>query len=496
MAAETTSPPAPPPLKVLIVGGGIAGPALAYWLSQLRVPGVTTSITLVERSSAMRAAGQQVDLRAQGIPLMRKMGIEAAVRAVRVRESGTQLVDSRGNVKAFFPAVESRGEGEADGESQPQQRQGITSEYEIMRGDLVRILYGLTEGRANVAHLYGETIESLLQDDDGQGRGQGRGQVRVRFSGDGRSESFDLVVGADGTGSRTRRLMLGPDAPDPRRALGGWIAYYSVAAAAHDSDRFTGCFLPGATPRVIATRKDCAELTRVYMMTLGAPADDDPAVAAAYRANDSTNRNLAPLRNAWADLYAGGGWECDRFVGALRRGPEADDFYCSPFEEVRLPRGDWSRGRVVLLGDAAHCKTAGGIGCTWALVGAYVLAGEIATLLGAQQKQQQQKSGGESPSLPPSLSYAEAVVRGARNYEERFRPIATAHHTHGDPWAKLKARLIPSSTWGIWALQLAMGVVAYFHIDRATSVDDKTAEWPLPEYPELGGAEGRQQARS
>ncbi|KAK7745152.1 hypothetical protein SLS62_009951 [Diatrype stigma] len=478
-ATPSPAPPSPPPpLKVLIVGGGIAGPALAYWLSQLAVPGVTTSITLVERSSAMRATGQQVDLRAQGIPLMRKMGIEAAVRASRVREPGTQLVDTHGRIKAFFPAVESPADGSGQNKDP---RQGVTSEYEIMRGDLVRILYGLTAGRANVAHLYGETVESLVQE---------QGQVRARFGSDGRSELFDLVVGADGTGSRTRRLMLGPDAPDPRHRLGGYIAYYSVAPATHDSDRFTGCLLPGPTPRIIGTRKDCAELTRVYM--IAPAADDDPAVDAAYRANDSTNRNLAQLRTAWADLYEGGGWECGRFVEALRHAPEADDFYCTPFEEVRLPEGDWSRGQIVLLGDAAHCKTAGGIGCTWALVGAYVLAGEIATLLAAQQQ----------TSLPPpppsSLDYAEAVEQGAQNYERVFRPIATAHHSNGSPWAKLKSLMIPSSAWGIWALQLVMGVVAYFHIDQATSVDDETVDWQLPDYPALGGGEGgeRLQARS
>ncbi|KAF2708446.1 FAD/NAD(P)-binding domain-containing protein [Pleomassaria siparia CBS 279.74] len=117
------------PLKVLIVGGGIAGPSLAYWLSR-----IGANITLIERSPRIRASGQQVDLRAQGIPMMKKLGIEPAVRAVLVHETGTQFVDGNGRTKAFFPANES-GSG----------KQSITSEYEIMRGDLVKILYRLTE---------------------------------------------------------------------------------------------------------------------------------------------------------------------------------------------------------------------------------------------------------------------------------------------------------------------------------------------------------------
>jgi 2-polyprenyl-6-methoxyphenol hydroxylase-like FAD-dependent oxidoreductase len=59
------------PLKVLIIGGGIAGPALVYWLSR-----ISANITLIERSPSIRASGQQVDLRAQGVPMMKKMGIE------------------------------------------------------------------------------------------------------------------------------------------------------------------------------------------------------------------------------------------------------------------------------------------------------------------------------------------------------------------------------------------------------------------------------------
>jgi len=62
------------PLKVLIIGGGVAGPALAHWLSY-----IGANITLIERSSQVRASGQQVDIRAQGVSMMKKIGIETAV---------------------------------------------------------------------------------------------------------------------------------------------------------------------------------------------------------------------------------------------------------------------------------------------------------------------------------------------------------------------------------------------------------------------------------
>lgn len=232
------------PLKVLIIGGGIAGPALAYWLSR-----IGADITLIERSPSIRASGQQVDLRGQGVSMMQKMGIEAAVRAKIVREPGTQIIDQNGKTRVFFAASPS-GTG----------KQSITSEYEIMRGDLVQILYDLTEKQPNVQHLYDTVVESFTQDDESNPNGK----VHVSFK-DGRKEDYDLVVGADGTGSKTRKMMLGPDAPDPRRALGGSIGFFSIPSQPGDSDRFTFCMLPGdRVSRTIGTRKDCAELTRVY----------------------------------------------------------------------------------------------------------------------------------------------------------------------------------------------------------------------------------------
>jgi len=430
-----------PPLKVLVVGGGIAGPAVAYWLSR-----IGADITLIERSPAMRATGQQIDLRVQGVPLMKKMGIEGAVRAARVKEPGMQFIDVHGRTRAFFPAVED------DGTSSSKKRQSITSEYEIMRADLVGILYGLTMDKPNVWHLYDATITSFTQDDESVADGK----VHICFS-DGRTEDYDLVIGADGTGSRTRRLMLGPDAPDPRRRCGGYIGFFSVPSQPQDSCRGTMCQLPGRRmPRMIGTRKDCAELTRVYMVTKG----DDEAVEAALKSGD-----LAQLKKALADLYADGLWECGRFMDALLHAPEADDLYCTPFQEVHLPKGSWSKGRVVLIGDAAHSATADGLGTTYGLVGAYVLAGEIATLYR------------KDPSSPSA-----AVIQGAKNYEEVWRPVATAGHGGSQRFDSI---MNPKSKLGVKLLLKFVALAAFIRLDQLIDLDGAGAKWQLPDYPVL-----------
>ncbi|KAL7943570.1 FAD/NAD(P)-binding domain-containing protein [Trichoderma barbatum] len=386
----------------------------------------------------MRASGQQVDIRGQGVPLMKKMGIEAAVRAASVHEPGTQLIDRNGKIKAFFSVAES-GSG----------KQGFTSEFEIMRGDLVPILYALTENDPNVRHLFDTTIKSFTQDDESNPNGK----VHVSFQ-DGHEEDFDLVIAADGTGSRTRKMMLGEDAPDPRREMEGYIGYYSVPSNPGDSDRATFCHLPGA--RIIGTRKDIPELTRVNMRFHG----KKPALDEALRSGDQTR-----VKQAIADIYQGGGWECDRFMDVLLRSPDSDDLYITPIQEVHLPPGLWSKGRVVILGDAAQCHTAGGYGCAWALVGAYVLAGEIATLL---------KEDASSPTA--------AIVQGAKNYEEKFRPISTAMHG-GYEW--FDNLLAPHSNLGIWCLHTFARVASYLRFDQMSGLNEVTSKWQLPEYPAL-----------
>lgn len=161
-------------LKVLISGAGIAGPALAYWLSQ-----VGHEITIVERESTLRASGQQIDLRGQGIVIMRMMGIEDQVRAVLCKEPGMRVLDRRGNTKAYM-AANTSGQGS----------QSATSEFELMRGDIVRILYDLTKDLKGVHYIFNHHIESY---DDNTSDVDSK--IQVKFS-DGTSGEYDISGGS------------------------------------------------------------------------------------------------------------------------------------------------------------------------------------------------------------------------------------------------------------------------------------------------------------
>src|ERR1700722_9609909 len=123
---------------VLISGAGIAGPALAYWLS-----GHGFATTVVERAPAPRAGGQTVDLRGAGRTVIERMGLMDRVREVSVSQRGIAFVGADGRIAARMPTELFGGEG-------------IVSEVEALRGDLGRVLYEATVPATE--YLFDDTV--------------------------------------------------------------------------------------------------------------------------------------------------------------------------------------------------------------------------------------------------------------------------------------------------------------------------------------------------
>ena len=164
------------------------------------------------------------------------------------------------------------------------------------------------------------------------------------------------MVVAEGLRSRTRDLAF-PDGVDVSH-LGIYIAYLTVARTA-DRHRLVAV-VQRAAGRTVSLRPDNVGTTRAMLTFLSdvrGLADLDPADQAHI------------LRRTFDDV----GWETPRVLAALDDGA----FYFDTVGQVRAPA--WSRGRVALVGDAAWCPSpVSGMGTSLALVGAYVLAGELA----------------------------------------------------------------------------------------------------------------------
>jgi 2-polyprenyl-6-methoxyphenol hydroxylase-like FAD-dependent oxidoreductase len=184
-------------IRVLVAGASIAGPALAHWLRRRGA-----EVTVVERAPELRPGGQAVDARGVAKEVIRRMGLDAAVRAARTETAGAYTVDVDGNVLETFRADDHGGDG-------------YIAEIEILRGDLSRVLHEDT--RDGVEYVFGDRIAELTQDADG---------VDVVFAG-GDRRRFDLVVGADGLHSALRAMVFGPHERFVRH-LGLVLAFYSV----------------------------------------------------------------------------------------------------------------------------------------------------------------------------------------------------------------------------------------------------------------------------
>lgn len=378
---------------------------------------------VAERFSALRATGAQIDLRGQGIEVVERMGLLGAVRDALVHEPGVAFVDGRGRRWGTVP-VNTSGKG----------RQTLTSEYEIMRGDLVRILHGATKDHARF--VFGTTVESFSDDGD---------RVVVRFS-DGTSEAFDLLVGADGQGSRIRREIQPAEAPDPYWPVGIHMAYWFIPRDATDSDMRETYNAPGG--RMIMRRSHNATETQVYF----ALRETSEEAGAIHR------QPVERQKEFWSDRFAGAGWQTERFLAGMR---QTDFFYSQEATQVRT--ATWSSGRVVLVGDAAHCSSPySGMGASAALVGGYVLAGEIT------------RTPGDIPA---------AFAR----YRKTLSPFVDNVQSGVNP--KLLRIGFPMGRRGTNALRTAGAVATFLRIPQLAAKfakEDRGGGWPLPDYAEPG----------
>ncbi|MEV6774010.1 FAD-dependent monooxygenase [Nocardia sp. NPDC051030] len=315
--------------SILISGASIAGLTLAHWLGRYGF-----EVTVVERAPAPRPGGQAVDLRGVAKEVAERMGVLPAIERARVHERGLAYVDAAGKWKASMAAELWDGEG-------------AVAEIEILRGDLTDILHA--SARNGVEYLFDDSITELRETSDG---------VVVDFQRTA-SRVFDLVVGADGLHSNVRKLAFGPESEFVHH-LGAYLAYFTVPVEGLQlEDWFLMHNAPGGL--LAAIRPEGPNSAKAMF---GFTATD-----LVYDRHDQAGQQRI-LRERFAEM----GWHTPRLLSSMDQAP---DFFFDSISQARIDQ--WSRGRVVLIGDAGYCGSPlSGNGTAMAMVGAYVLAGELA----------------------------------------------------------------------------------------------------------------------
>ncbi|ADG98475.1 FAD dependent oxidoreductase [Segniliparus rotundus DSM 44985] len=311
------------PLRVLVCGGAIAGPAIAFWLAR-----AGHTVTIVEQSATLRGGGHAVDFRGPSLTVLEKMGVLPQVRAQATNMGPTIRVDAQGKEIARLPAEVTGGE------------------LEIVWSDLVRILHDTVRG--DVRYRFGVRITHIA--DLGE-------HVDVVLS-DGSAGSYDFVVGADGLHSGVRSLVFGPES-ELVAQLGRIFCLFSV----ENHLKLDHLSMDYRTPdgRVVLQGDDPDKPARANLWLI------EPDVSG------FDHRDAQKAKQLFAERFADGGWETPRILEALAA---ADPVYFDTLAQVRLT--EYSKGRVVLLGDAAWCASPrSGMGTSLAIVGAYVLAHEL-----------------------------------------------------------------------------------------------------------------------
>jgi len=398
-------------MKVLISGAGIAGLTVAYWLRRY---GLTP--TIVERAPSLLTGGYKIDVRGTALQVVRRIGVHDAVVAAGTDMRGAVLVDAGGKVVNRMSGDEF---GHRAGE-----------DLEIVRGTLCQILKDHISG---AEFIFGDSIQAITQSSDG---------VQIEFAKNS-ARQFDLVIGADGLHSNVRRLVFG-DESRFARDLGLYLCVYTVPNYLN-LDRLEMQYTELGRVAAIWSSRGDANAKACFGFTVPSRID---------------LHDRAQQHRALTDVYQGIGWEVPRLLEMM---PTAPDFYFDVAAQISMPR--WSQGRVVLVGDAGYCASPlSGQGTSLALIGAYVLAGELAAAAGAYQTAFDQ-------------------------YEKELRPFVMLNQALGIKSANLMKSKQRKGvlTWLLeQVLRFAPGRVLQFFINRSTQRIHQAAnaitlkDYPLP----------------
>jgi 2-polyprenyl-6-methoxyphenol hydroxylase-like FAD-dependent oxidoreductase len=310
-------------MKVVINGIGIAGPTLAYWLTD-----AGHDVLLVENAPKLRSGGYIIDFWGIGYDIAERMKLLPRIQTLGYHIREVRFVDQRGRRNGgFFTDVIRRMVNDR-----------FTS---VRRSDLSAEIYGALNGA--VETRFDETIEAIEEHAD---------CTRVHFR-SAAPRDVDLVIGADGLHSGVRRIAFGPQSAF-EVPLGYHVAAFEVAGYQPRDDLvYVSHAVPGRQISRFAMRDDKTLFLFIFRDEYLAAIDPD-----------------LDQNSAVAEVFADVGWECPQILSAMAKAPEV---YFDSVSQIRMEH--WTRHSTALIGDAAACVSLlAGEGTGLAMAEAFVLA--------------------------------------------------------------------------------------------------------------------------
>jgi 2-polyprenyl-6-methoxyphenol hydroxylase-like FAD-dependent oxidoreductase len=366
--------------NILISGAGIAGTALAYWLKRF---GFTP--TIVESSLKLREGGYGIDFWGAGFEVAEKMNIVPDLKQADMGISELLFVDENNVRKGTlnYRKIKKLMKGRA-----------IT----LLRSDLAKIIYQHLD--KNIEIIFGDTIAQIEQYDH---------EVSVTFK-SGKVRHFDLVVGADGLHSNVRNLVFGDEAKFEK-----YYGYYTASFTFENPEDTGKAFLTYNVPNKQAAIYSSNKSKSAFFIFTSPK-------KLLYNHHDIEAQKQI-LRNEFENA----GWEC---AGLISKMDTAPDFYFDTVSQIQM--NNWSKDRVTLVGDACDCPSLlSGQGSTLAMVGAYILAGELKEADG---------------------NYKTAYAQ----YQSIFKPFIDSKQKIAQNFSR---SLVPKSGMGIWMRNMFMNLM-------------------------------------
>ncbi len=392
-------------MRIAINGAGVAGTTLAYWLQ-----GSGHQPTLIERAPHWRAGGYIIDFWGVGYQVAQCMGLESALRAVGYQIQEVRLVDGRGHTVSNFPADVFR-------------RIAQGRYISLPRSDLAAAIFHTIEHC--VETIFDESITAIEELDHG---------VHVTFT-RGAAREFDLVIGADGLHSAVRKLVFGPESQFEKQ-LGYHVAAFEIAGyQPRDELVYVSYTTPGRQAARFSLRDDRTLI--LFVFADACMIGPEP-------------HGLEECKALLHGVFGDAGWECPQILAAM---DDVAEIYFDSVSQIRMER--WSKGRVVLVGDAAACVSLlAGEGTGLAMTEAYVLVGEL------------HRANGD---------YQDAF----RRYEQGLRPFIEGKQVAAEKFA---ASFVPKTWFSIWKRNQMFRLLAFPPLANLFLGRSFRDDFVLPDY--------------